>query len=451
MAVVSLLEQLESRRDALRTSLMSQLEVAQRSGRGTMTDSERRSLDDLRALDEHVSDLKSDVERSAIPANLRSLSESRKSNKMINDCHLTYRRGGEHSWLRDQVDALIPGHSGGEEARRRLAQHGDQVQTGSEFQELRDLSRVDGSGGYAVPPLWQVDQFISLARPHRAFADLCNRQPLPGGTDSINIPKVLSGTTTGIQTADNATISNTDLVDTFINAPVRTIGGLEAIALQLIEQSPINYLDQVILPDLIADVARQVDLQVLGGNGTSGQVTGIDFWPAVSTITVNSVDVPGIYSALANAVQSIHTTRFLPPTAIVMHPRRWGFLLAALDTQHRPLFLPGTNGLNNAAGVLEHVASEMVVGSVQGLPIVTDPNITTTASDSASGSGTEDVILVIRAQDLTLYESAPRAVVFMEPKAATMGVLVRVHQYLAFLIRYAQSVVIVGGLSAPTF
>ncbi|MDT5225459.1 MAG: hypothetical protein QOG19_2866 [Mycobacterium sp.] len=102
MAVVSLLEQLESRRDALRTSLMSQLEVAQRSGRGTMTDSERRSLDDLRALDEHVSDLKSDVERSAIPANLRSLSESRKSNKMINDCHLTYRRGGEHSWLRDQ-------------------------------------------------------------------------------------------------------------------------------------------------------------------------------------------------------------------------------------------------------------------------------------------------------------------------------------------------------------
>lgn len=30
---------------------------------------------------------------------------------------------------------------------------------------------------------------------------------------------------------------------------------------------------------------------------------------------------------MAHAVQTIHTTRFLPPEVIVRHPRRWGRLL----------------------------------------------------------------------------------------------------------------------------
>ena len=46
-----------------------------------------------------------------------------------------------------------------------------------------------------------------MARPGRAFANLVQRQPLPGGTDSINIPKLLTGTSTAVQTADNAPVS----------------------------------------------------------------------------------------------------------------------------------------------------------------------------------------------------------------------------------------------------
>jgi hypothetical protein len=59
-------------------------------------------------------------------------------------------------------------------------------------------------------------------------------------------------------------------------------------------------------------------------------------------------------------------------------------LLAEFDTTGRPLFLPVSNGLFNAAGVLEDVASQQIVGSIQGLPVVTDPNATIAAGPSAA-------------------------------------------------------------------
>lgn len=77
-----------------------------------------------------------------------------------------------------------------------------------------------------------MNQYIGLARPGRAFASLVQHQPLRGGTDSINIPKLLTGTATSTQTADNTPVTDVDLTDTFINARVRTISGQQAVAIQ---------------------------------------------------------------------------------------------------------------------------------------------------------------------------------------------------------------------------
>jgi hypothetical protein len=134
-----------------------------------------------------------------------------------------------------------------------------------------------------------------------------------------------------------------------------------------------------------------------------------------------------------------------------MHPRRWGWLLSLLDGNGRPLFLPNAQSPFNAGGILTDVDSQQVVGTVQGLPIVTDPNITTTAG-SESGGGTEDVIYVMRASDLVLWESGIRARVLPETKAANLTVLLQIFGYLAFsAARYPQSIVEITGLTAPTF
>jgi HK97 family phage major capsid protein len=359
---------------------------------------------------------------------------------------LTYRAHDHaHSWVRDLVRHQT-GRDDDGEARNRLMRHAQDVATEPAYTEYRDISRVDGSGGYAVPPAWLMDQYIELARPGRAFANLCQNLPLPGGTDSINIPKLLTGTSTAIQTADNTTISETDLTDTFINAPVRTIAGQQSLSIQLIDQSPIAF-DEVVFKDLIADYAAKLDLQCLYGTGASGQVLGVAGTPGITTITVSAATIQAIYSAIANAIQTILSTRYQPPNVLVMHPRRWAWLLTLLDLNDRPLFLPDANRPFNAAGVLQDVDLQQVVGSVQGLPIVTDPNITATG-----GSGGTDSIWVLRASDLLLWQSGVRSRVLPETRASTLSVLLQCFGYLAFSAgRYPQSVVELVGLPQPTF
>ena len=279
----------------------------------------------------------------------------------------TYQRGDpRRSYLQDLIRVQLNMDADGS-ARDRLMRHAHDVATLSEYAEHRDLSRVDGSGGYAVPPAWLMDQYVELAVRVALTGELCNTQPLPSGTDSINIPKLLTGTATGPQTADNTAVVDVDLTDTFINAPVRTIAGQQGLAIQLIDQSPIAF-DDVVFRDLVADYAAQVDRQVLNGSGTSGQVLGVHGTAGIQTVAVSAVTIQGVYSAIANAIQLIHTTRYLPPDVIVMHPRRWGWFLSLLDGQQRPLFLPGANAPMNTAGVLTNVASQQVVRQMHGLP-----------------------------------------------------------------------------------
>jgi HK97 family phage major capsid protein len=417
----------------------------------------RRYMKDMRSegaeiigLDERIDEVRSEVERTGqIAKNLAGIRKATNSLVSVKEQAIYTKGNRQRSWVNDlirhQMNIDYDGSS-----RERLFRHAQDVATLDEYKEYRDLSRVDGSGGYAVPPAWLMDQYVELARPGRAFANLVQRQPLPGGTDSINIPKLLTGTAVGIQTADNVPVVDVDLTDTFINAPVCTLAGAQGVSIQLIDQSPIAF-DDVVFRDLVAAHAASTDQQVLSGTGVSGQVLGVDKTPGIGTVPASAVTIQGVYSAIANAIQTIHTTRFLPAEVIVMHPRRWGWFLSLLDGQQRPLFLPSANNPFNAAGILEEVASQQVVGQMHGLPVVTDPNITTTAG-VGTAAGTNDVIIVARTSDLVLWESGIRARVLPETKAQNLTVLLQIYNYLAFSAgRYPQSVVEITGLTAPTF
>jgi len=145
-------------------------------------------------------------------------------------------------------------------------------------------------------------------------------------------------------------------------------------------------------------------------------------------------------------VQRVQTNRFLPAEVIVMHPRRWAAFMAAFDVDSRPLIAPSGAGVNQA-GVLEAVASQQVVGQMHGLPVVTDPNMPTTL-----GAGTnEDVIHVLRASDLLLFESGVRTRALEQTRADGLTVLLQVYGYLAFTAgRYPQSVVEISGSALAT-
>jgi HK97 family phage major capsid protein len=358
-----------------------------------------------------------------------------------------YAKGNGRSYLQDLVKGTYQGDS---DARARLDRHAQEVAVEPEYAEARALNRTDGTGGYFVPPAWLMDQYAALARAGRPTANLVKNLPLPAGTDSINIPLIATGTTAAVQTADNASVSSTDLTDSSVAVPVRTIAGQQDIALQLIEQSPVSF-DEIVFADLIADYNTKLDVQVISGSGSSGQVKGIRNASGINTETYTSASptVAGLYSKLAEGIQKIHTTRYMAPNVIVMHPRRWAWLLAALDTTNRPLVVPNYQGPMNAIGTFNGVSSQDTVGSLQGLPVVTDPSIPTTA-----GAGTEDVILIMRSEDLLLWESGIKTRVLPDVGSGTLTVRLQVYGYVAFTAeRYASAVTVASGtgLIAPTF
>jgi HK97 family phage major capsid protein len=454
-----LLQQLTARRDRMAAAEETLLLQARSQGRDTLTPAEaarhQQAIVAIGALTSRIGDLQADETRAGtdnpllqrIRANQTQTRRPTVSTHVLSEPEPVYARTSRHSFAADLVKASTAGLDIGGESRRRLQEHADYMNERGGL-EHRDLTRVDGSGGYAVPPAWLMDQYVSLARAGRPFADLCTKMPLPGGTDSINLPKLLTGTAVAIQTADNQPVQQTDLTDTFINVPVRTIAGQQSVAIQLIDQSPIAF-DEVILSDLARAHATLVDTQVLYGTGSSGQVLGITQTPGVTAIPVSGLtDVKGLYAALANAYQTILTTRFLPPTAVVMHPRRWAWALAMTDTTNRPLFTPIANGPMNAAGVQTSTDPAQIVGHVQGLPVTLDPSISVTSG----GASNEDTIFVAHTPDLYLWEGGVRARVLPQPKAANLEVLIQLYSYIGFsAARYPASVVELTGLTPPTF
>lgn len=398
---------------------------------------------EIASYNERIQELSDEIERSG------KLNEEaakvRRAEARVNSVKeaAAYAKGNGRSYLQDLMRVQRNMDPNGD-SLERLRRHAQDVASDTEY---RDLDRTDGNGGYFVPPAWLVNQYIPLARAGRAYANLVTSQPLPSGTDSINIPKVTAGTSTAIQTADNAAVAEQDLDDNFIEAKVRTVAGQQDVAIQLLDQSPVNF-DEVVFQDLIADFGTKLDLQVLAGTGANGQVLGVHGTSGIGTIAITALTVASFYAAIADAIQRVHTSRFLPPTHIVMHPRRWGWLTASLDGDQRPLVLPAANAPQNAVATLDAVASQQVVGQLQGLPVVTDPNIGT-----AYGTGTnEDVVYVQRSADLLLFESGIRTRTLPEPGAKNLTVCLQVYGYLAFTAgRYPQSVVEIGGLTPPVF
>ncbi|MCL6538949.1 MAG: phage major capsid protein, partial [Acidothermus sp.] len=159
----------------------------------------------------------------------------------------------------------------------------------------------------------------------------------------------------------------------------------------------------------------------------------------------NSSD--SLLAAITAASAEIQTSVFLTPDAIIMHPRRWSWILASVDTTNRPLVAPSAGF--NTVGEMAGVAAQGRVGTLAGLPVYCDPQIPT---DRGAGQN-EDVIIVAKADEAYLWESTPTLSVFDAPYADSMGVLIRAHEYVALIPNRrpkAFSVISGSGLVAPT-
>lgn len=344
------------------------------------------------------------------------------------------------------------------DARERLERHENEARAAGQISE-----RAGTTGGFggAVPPQYLIDLFASVARAGRPTANTAQRLQLPADGMSLIIPRGTSGTTTAVQATQNSAVSNTDIVEADLTVPVVTIAGQQDVSRQSLERA--TGIDQILFGDLALDYALRLNQQVLSGTGASNQALGI-----LNTAGVNqaalfgvAVTLPLFYSRLAGQLNAVLTGRLLAPDMIIMHPRRWSWLLAQLDTTNRPLVTPNANGPTNSYAVSNvpvDTPSGSSVGSILGLPVVLDASIPTNV-----GTPLNDQVIIARDDDWLLWEDgdgAPTELRFEQTLAGQLTVKLVAYGYAAFTAaRYPLATGIVGGndtgagfgLIAPTF
>lgn len=453
---------LQLERDGFQAGLDGIVESAESEKRSALTDEELSKFDELRAsisgkdeeirkMDERIAEAEANEARAANEAEIRkesgttgTVGEVRTSGARVGAEPTTYRKDGPASYFRDLV-AVNLNRGDMRSAMDRLQRNNAEVAT-----EARALSTTDGAGGDFVPPLWMVNDYVELARTARPTADRVRNETLPTGTDSVSIPKIVTGTAVAEQATQNTAVQNTDATTGAVTANVATLAGQQVIPVQLIEQSPLN-MDSILLADLAADYAAKVDLFVLNNNAVNKKGLLQEAGTNAVTYTSASPTVALLWPKIADAIQQVTTNVFMPPDTIVMHPRRWAYLLSSVDSAGRPLIASSNQPTQNAIGTATGVASANgLVGNIQGLDVIVDPQVPTNL-----GAGlNQDPIIVLRASDSVLWEGAPHAEAFRETKADQLSVLLRFYRYAAFTTaRRTKSVSVINGtgLVAPTF
>lgn len=403
----------------------------------------------------------------------------------------TYRRGGPVHYMTDLVrrasgdmaaTARLLRHAqemaiDTQEAQARIdagsakpwdAYHVRQLRAGmgaaglNEYEaQYRALSTAAGSGGEFVPPAYLTEQYVPYARPGRVFADACNKQDLPPGTMSINIPKVASGTSvdtqgTGNPRSQNVTASDTTLTTEYVTFPVVTIAGQQKLSLQLLERSPIAF-DDVTFKDLALALAQKVDFKCIDGAG-SGDITGALNTASIAVITwaagseTATITVKQFYAKMAQAKGKVASVRFLPATHAFFTPNRWEWVEQQLDKNTRPLVVPSSNGVFQAVQEAPDpaVAEGVTGGNLLGLRAVQDFNVPANLGETT----TEDTIVVAKMDDLYLYESPIVARALPQTYGNELSVLLQVYEYGAFTAaRYPTSICQIKGtaLKTPVF
>ncbi len=136
-----------------------------------------------------------------------------------------------------------------------------------------------------------------------------------------------------------------------------------------------------------------------------------------------------------------------------VHTRRWYWFSSNPDgasgTAGR--LLAGANGYGPFNVATMYLGGdEPAEGLVASVPfgphnIYIDPNIPTTDNGSGALTGTYDVGIALKTDDAWLFEGAMRTRALSEVLSGTLEVRFQVYNYLAFLLRYGQSLCLASG------
>jgi HK97 family phage major capsid protein len=447
--LTSLREKRESKTSLIQATLDRAAEEARDLSEVELANVEALNLE-IKKLDERIEQM-SDIEirnqkaadlAAKVDANIEPKKEARAGGFIVTSEQLTYSERSSNDFLTDALKAQFKTDG---EASARIARH---------QQEMAIEKRAVGTSNFAglVVPQYLVDLYAPLARAGRPFADAARKHQLPNQGMSVVISRINTGTVTAYQTSQNTAAVSQDIADNTLTVNVNTIAGQQSVSKQALLRG--YNIEGIVLGDLIRDYHTKLDNSLINGSGSNGQPLGLLNMTTgvLVTYTATTGTVAGLYPKVADAIQQIQSNIYVNPNAVIMHPRRLGFLLAGVDSSNRPLIVPQAYNPMNAMGTGNGTPSYGNSGySILGLPIIVDANIATNV-----GAGTnQDTIFVVDLNETHLWEeaAAPTYVTFEEPsgKVAINIVLFGMSAFTAE--RYPKAIAQINGtgLATPSF
>ena len=358
-----------------------------------------------------------------------------------------YGSDSKESWFADGRTVRSSQSTDAEvrDAKDRLAKHYAAAGDEGSGRAVRALSTTtDSEGGYLTPPEHLQADFVRYLVAGATTMGLVTKRPLPANTTLVKIPK-MDGATVVAQHVQNNNLTETSATFTTVNATAYRYGGAQTIPNFLLDRS-LPGIDQIVLGDLARQLALKINTDIVGGTTPEGILNADGVGTA--TATAGTSTWGDVYPAIVNAIMDCAATHYagVGDLSIVMVPRRWGWILAQVDSEDRPLAgaVNPYNAVASFAGIAgpEAMSGPLPVGQILGVPVYLDSTIPLT-----NGSNTdEDRIIVGAFKEAHLFQAAPRFAMSTEAEFLKDQTICRVTQDVAFTAeRYPGAFSIVSG------
>ena len=332
-------------------------------------------------------------------------------------------------------------------ADKRAAQRNIEERGKGEKPEFRTpMSTALGFGGELVTPVYLESDVVPFRHPGRAFADVCNRMPLPDYGMTVYLPYVSSPAAIAAQSAQNSGIQETDPGTGYLTSNLTTEAGQVTLSQQLLDRAGPNFaFDLLVFDQLQRAYNPAIDSFVLTtalANANAVTYTGtFALYPAAGA---NPTSTSSFAGHVSQAKANIRTTAgvFLNPTHLFLQPDRAEFMTAIPDTLGRPLITSSPQGPFNAAagtGDGDYNVEGPAGFRFAGLPVYTDYNI------PASSSGLDEQAIVLAANQVWYWESTPVTRAVPQTLANDLSVLLQMYSYVGAIVAYPKAVQVISG------
>jgi len=292
------------------------------------------------------------------------------------------------------------------------------------------LTRAAGTGAFAglVVPQYLTELYAPAVATLRPFADACNKHDLPPDGMTVNISRITTATSAGVQATENTSVSETNIDDTLLTENVQTVAGSQTLSRQAIDRG--TGIEEVTMGDLQRRYASALD-SLLVNQATTG-LAAVSTVVAYTDATPTGAEMyPKILAALSGSEAALLAMAM--PDIAVMHSRRWYWLNAQMTSTWPLLSQPGIPSQSSGVNFAERYGRGVRGILPNGTVVIVDNNVPTNI-----GAGTnEDEVYVAPSDECHLWEdpNAPQFIRAEQTNAKSLGVDLVLYGYLAYSFR----------------